>query len=88
MEVTRRMFESDARHPLAERAAAPDVSGFEDDEPPSPLPRRHPLWKDVPDEQWDDWRWQTHNSVRSVRQLRHLLSFTPAELEALGKLEG
>lgn len=80
------MFESDARHPLVERAVAPTVSGFEDEEPPS-LSRRHPLWKDVPDEQWDDWRWQTHNSVRSVRQLRNLLSFTQEELVALGELE-
>ena len=60
---------------------------FEDDEPPS-RSRRHPLWQDVPDEQWDDWRWQTQNSIRSVRQLRTLLRFAPDELEALGRLEG
>ncbi|MBY0458232.1 MAG: KamA family radical SAM protein [Gemmataceae bacterium] len=81
------MFEPDARHPLVEHAVTPTVSGFEDDEPPSSS-RRHPLWKDVPDAQWDDWRWQTHHSIRSVRQLRHLLSFTPDELEAIGRLEG
>ena len=80
------MFESDARRPLAP-AIPPVATTFEDDEPPS-QPRRHPQWADVPDEQWDDWRWQTQNSVRSVRQLRHLLSFTPDELEALGRLEG
>lgn len=80
------MFESDARRPLAP-AVQPVPATFEDDEPPS-HPRRHALWKDVPDEQWDDWRWQTHNAVRSVRQLRNLLGFTPDELEALGRLEG
>ena len=48
---------------------------------------RHPVWDAVPDHQWDDWRWQTHNSVRGVRQLRTLLPFTGAELEALGRLE-
>ena len=32
--------------------------------------------RDVPDHQWDDWRWQTQNSIRSVRQLRTLT--TPA----------
>jgi lysine 2,3-aminomutase len=80
------MFESDARRVLAP-SAQPVASAFEDEEPPS-QPRRHPVWRDVPDEQWDDWRWQTHNSVRSVRQLRNLLSFPPEELEALGRLEG
>ncbi len=61
--------------------------GYDDDEPPS-SPRRHPLWANVPQSQWDDWRWQSQNSIRSVRQLRHLLSFTDAEIEALGRLEG
>jgi lysine 2,3-aminomutase len=75
------MFEPEPR-PLAPA----DVARGEDDEPPSP--RRHPVWHDVPDHQWDDWRWQTQNSVRSVRQLRTLLPFTPAELEAIGRLEG
>lgn len=80
------MFESDARRPLAP-TAQPVATTFEDEEPPS-QPRRHPQWQDVPDDQWDDWRWQTHNSIRSVRQLRNLLCFTPNELEALGRLEG
>jgi lysine 2,3-aminomutase len=86
VEVLSFMIESDARHPLADRSAAPAVSGFEDDEPPSQ--RRHPAWNDVPAHLWDDWRWQTQNAVRSVRQLRHLLPFTPDELEAIGRLEG
>jgi len=58
----------------------------DDDEPPS-QPRRHHTWADVPDHQWDDWRWQSQNSVRSVRQLRTLLPFTNEELEAIGRLE-
>jgi lysine 2,3-aminomutase len=81
------MFESDAPDPRPLRSAPPTPGGYEDDEPPS-RPRRHPAWDHVPDALWDDWRWQTQNSVRSVRQLRHLLPFTPAELEAIGKLEG
>ncbi|MBI1915673.1 MAG: KamA family radical SAM protein [Planctomycetes bacterium] len=48
---------------------------------------RHPLWRDVPDRLWDDWRWQSQNAIRSVRQLRNLLTFTPEELEAIGSLE-
>lgn len=80
------MFESDSREPLAHRTAPAATGGFDDDEPPS-RPRRHSIWNDVPDANWDDWRWQTQNSIRSVRQLRHLLPFTPEELVALGELE-
>ena len=79
------MSEPDAR-PLKNPPAAPAGGGYEDDEPPS-RPRRHPVWRDVPEHQWDDWRWQTQNAIRSVRQLRTLLPFTPAELEAIGRLE-
>src|SRR6059058_4952293 len=60
--------------------------GIEEEEPPG-KPRRHPLWRHVPDHLWDDWRWQSQNAIRSVRQLRGLLSFTPQELEAIGSLE-
>src|SRR5438105_15800145 len=60
--------------------------GVEEDEPPGKR-RRHPLWRNVPDKQWDDWRWQSQNAIRSVRQLRTLLPFSPEELEAIGALE-
>jgi lysine 2,3-aminomutase len=62
------------------------LSGLDEEEPPG-KPWRHPLWRDVPDHLWDDWRWQSQNAIRSVRQLRHLLPFTPQELEAIGSLE-
>jgi lysine 2,3-aminomutase len=66
----------------------PQVSSFDDEEPPSSSSsRRHPLWADVSDEQWNDWRWQSQNAIRSVRQLRTLLTYTAEELEAIGKLE-
>lgn len=57
-----------------------------DDEPPS-RPRRHELWRDVSEHQWQDWRWQSQNAVRSVRQLRDLLPFSETELETIGALE-
>lgn len=82
------MNEPEERTGLAPRAAAHSSSyGFEEDEPPG-KPRRHPLWRHVPETQWNDWRWQSQNAIRSVRQLRHLLFFTPQELEAIGSLEG
>src|SRR2546429_3855188 len=61
-------------------------ASYEDEEPPG-KPRRHPLWQHVPAHQWDDWRWQSQNAIRSIRQLRHLLHFSPEELEAIGNLE-
>src|SRR5262245_61147884 len=60
--------------------------GSDEDEPPG-KPRRHPLWRNVPKKQWDDWRWQSQNAIRSVRQLRELLPFAPADLEVMGALE-
>jgi lysine 2,3-aminomutase len=68
------------------RSVASTITGIEEDEPPG-KPRRHPLWRNVPEKQWNDWRWQSQNAIRSVRQLRDLLPFTPEELEAIGSLE-
>ncbi|HMF17079.1 MAG TPA: KamA family radical SAM protein, partial [Gemmataceae bacterium] len=62
------------------------VGGVEEEEPPG-KPRRHPLWRSVPAKNWNDWRWQSQNAIRSVRQLRDLLPFSPEELEAIGSLE-
>src|SRR5712692_2382218 len=80
------MSESEERTGLVPRSVPQAVTEFEEEEPPG-KPRRHPLWRDVPDHQWDDWRWQSQNAIRSVRQLRNLLTFTPEELEAIGALE-
>ena len=80
------MSEVEERTGLAPRNLHHTIGGVEEEEPPGKT-RRHPLWRDVPDHQWDDWRWQSQNAIRSVRQLRDLLSFTPEELEAIGSLE-
>ncbi len=80
------MFEPQSASALPESPLVIDHA-FTDDEPPS-QPRRHPVWADVPDHLWDDWRWQTQNSIRSIRQLRTLLHFTPEEIAAIGQLEG
>jgi lysine 2,3-aminomutase len=81
------MNESEERTGLEPPSAQPRTLGGVDDEEPPGKPRRHPLWRDVPETQWNDWRWQSQNAIRSVRQLRNLLPFTPAELEAIGSLE-
>jgi lysine 2,3-aminomutase len=80
------MFELDARRSLAP-AVSPSAVSSEEEEPPS-RPRRHPTWHEVPEEQWQDWRWQMQHAIRSVRQLRRLLRLSREELEAIGRLEG
>ncbi len=78
------MSESEARPLNTDHVRS---GGYDEEEPPS-SPRRHPLWANVPQSQWDDWRWQSQNSIRSVRQLRHLITFSESEIEAIGRLEG
>ena len=70
---------SEAPLPLPHSRPVDPVPSTPDDEPPS-AGRRHPVWADVPDHQWDDWKWQQQNAIRSIRQLRHLLPFTRDEL--------
>ena len=80
------MSESEERTGIDPQPVTEARCGVEEDEPPG-TPRRHPLWRDVPARQWDDWRWQSQNAIRSVRQLRGLLHFSPDELAAIGSLE-
>jgi lysine 2,3-aminomutase len=69
-----------------QNARQQDCCSFDDEEPPAKS-MRHPLWRKVPKKLWDDWHWQSQNAIRSVRQLRDLLPFSAAELEAIGALE-
>lgn len=48
---------------------------------------RHPRWHDVPQEAWNDWRWQQRHRVTALSELETLLELTPAEragIEARG----
>lgn len=81
------MSESEQRRGQHPTVAAPPLGGNEGEEPPSSS-RRHPLWQDVSEQNWNDWRWQSQHAIRSVRQLRDLLPFSDEELEAIGRLEG
>src|SRR5207237_10359660 len=69
------------------RRSPPQSTARTQEPQPPARPPRHPRWREVADRQWDDWRWQSQNAIRSVRQLRALLPFTPEELEAIGELE-
>ncbi len=67
-------------------ASAVGSSPEDSEEPPSSC-RRHPLWKDVPLAQWEDWRWQMQNAIRTTSQVAELLPHSPAEIAALEALE-
>lgn len=38
-----------------------------------------PLWKDVTDEQWNDWHWQVANRLSTVEQIKQVVDLTPQE---------
>jgi lysine 2,3-aminomutase len=46
--------------------------------------QRFDLWKDVPPEKWNDWRWQLKNAVTTVDQLEKII---PLSAKEKGKIE-
>jgi len=44
---------------------------------------RHPFYQDVPDEKWNDWRWQLSNRLNSVEDFEKLFPLTETERKAL-----
>ena len=45
--------------------------------------RRAPIWQDVPDEKWDDWRWQLSNRINSLEEVGAVLNLTDEERAGL-----
>ncbi|MDK8179777.1 lysine 2,3-aminomutase [Paenibacillus sp. UMB4589-SE434] len=41
------------------------------------------LWKDVPDEKWNDWLWQLTNTIRTLEDLKQVVNLTPDEEEGV-----
>jgi lysine 2,3-aminomutase len=50
-------------------------------------PKRHwkdiELWKDVTEEQWNDWLWQLTNTIRTLDDLKKVINLTPEEEEGV-----
>jgi len=44
-----------------------------------------PLWRDVPEEKWNDWRWQAGHAVKSLEELREVIP--PTEDEERGVID-
>lgn len=41
--------------------------------------REIPLWKNVTEKEWNDWKWQFRNRVTTVDQLKEIINLTPEE---------
>ncbi|MBX6377241.1 MAG: lysine 2,3-aminomutase [Clostridia bacterium] len=45
--------------------------------------RSIPLWRDVPPEVWNDWRWQLRHRIQTPEELAQVVDLTVEELEAV-----
>ena len=45
--------------------------------------RRAPIWADVPDAQWSDWRWQLSHRLNTLEELSSIIHLTPEEIEGI-----
>jgi lysine 2,3-aminomutase len=45
--------------------------------------KRAPIFQDVPDEKWNDWRWQLSNRLNSLEEIEKVLPLTESERKAL-----
>src|SRR4030042_3960555 len=41
--------------------------------------RRSAIWRGVPDNDWNDWRWQLRHRLNTPEQLKHVIAMTPEE---------
>src|SRR5688572_4401792 len=48
---------------------------------------RRAFFRDVPDKDWNDWRWQSRHRVRKLEQIERMLVLSDDEREALIKGE-
>ena len=45
-----------------------------------------PLWKNVTEEQWNDWKWQVSNRLTTVEQIASVINLTESEKEDIKKV--
>jgi len=48
--------------------------------------KRAPAYKDIPDEQWNDWRWQLSHRLNSLEDFEPILELTEGERKALSEI--
>ena len=47
-----------------------------------------PLFKDVTDEQWNDWHWQVNNRLSTVEEIAQVVNLTEQEKKDIEKVMG
>lgn len=47
--------------------------------------RRHQLFKNVTDEEWNDWKWQSRNRIQTLEELKQYIHLTEEEEEGIKK---
>ena len=51
---------------------------------PTPfVSKRAPIYTDVPDEKWNDWRWQLSHRLNTVEEIEKVLPLNESERKAL-----
>ena len=45
--------------------------------------KRAPIYADVPDEKWNNWRWQLSNRINTVEEFEKVIPLTESERKAL-----
>ena len=45
-----------------------------------------PLWSDVTQEDWNDWKWQVRNRITDVETLKKVINLQPGEEEAINEV--
>jgi len=50
---------------------------------PSAASPRPAIWADVPDSDWNDWRWQLSHRLNTLDELQALIHLTPDEIEGI-----
>ena len=45
--------------------------------------RKIALWKNVKEEEWNDWRWQVANRITTLEDLKQVIELTPEEEEGV-----
>ncbi len=48
--------------------------------------KRAPYYQNIPDEKWNDWRWQLSNRLNSVDDFKNILELTESEIKALSSV--
>ena len=85
--------DASADQPLREASAEPAFVNRRDParalgpEGKPAVSRRAPIWADVPDEKWNDWRWQLSHRVNDLADIERILNLTDEEREGLGAPE-